>query len=115
MSGIFVHNSEEIFRDALKFDPDRWLNPDSRELEKWLVAFSKGPRSCLGQKYVYMLPPRSRTLVINLHSLAYCELYLMFAALFRRFDMQLDGTRLVKAPRPPNPVFYLEHAIGWKI
>lgn len=28
-------------------------------------------------------------------SLAYCEMYLVFAALFRRFDMELDmnGTR----------------------
>jgi cytochrome P450 len=51
MSGVFVHNSEQIFKDALKFDPDRWLQPDSASLDNWLVAFSKGPRACIGQKY----------------------------------------------------------------
>lgn len=74
MSGVFVQNNEDIFKNAMKFDPDRWLQPDSKDLEKWLVSFSKGPRSCIGQ------------------NLAYCELYLMFAALFRRFDMELNGT-----------------------
>jgi cytochrome P450 len=57
MSAIFVHNSEEIFKDALKFNPDRWLQVDSRDLEKWLVSFSKGPRACLGQKYVLSIHP----------------------------------------------------------
>jgi len=74
MSGSFVHNSEDIFKSAKNFDPDRWLQPNSALLEKWLVAFSKGPRMCIGQ------------------NLAYCELYLAFAALFRRFDLELDGS-----------------------
>lgn len=74
MSLIFVHNSEEIFPNPKKFDPERWLQPDSASLEKWLVAFSKGPRNCIGQ------------------NLAMCELYMAFAALFRRFELKLDGT-----------------------
>jgi cytochrome P450 len=52
MSGSFVHNSEEIFKNSDDFNPDRWLGPDSASLERWLVAFSKGPRMCMGQKYV---------------------------------------------------------------
>lgn len=55
MSTIFIHNSEELFEDALKFNPDRWLQEDSKDLEKWLVSFSKGPRACLGQKCAYLL------------------------------------------------------------
>ncbi|KIN06778.1 hypothetical protein OIDMADRAFT_99334 [Oidiodendron maius Zn] len=74
MSGCFVHNSEEIFKEPNNFNPDRWLEPNSASLERWLVAFSRGPRMCMGQ------------------NLAYCELYLAFAALFRRFDLELDGT-----------------------
>ncbi|KAH9979110.1 cytochrome P450 [Lactifluus volemus] len=65
-SPLFVSFSEEIFVRPYDFLPDRWLQPDSRALESWLVTFSKGPRSCLG---------------INL---AYCELYLVLAHLFRR-------------------------------
>jgi cytochrome P450 len=50
MSALFVHNSETIFKDAKTFNPDRWLDPDSASVDKWLVSFSKGPRSCLGIK-----------------------------------------------------------------
>ncbi|TCD70358.1 hypothetical protein EIP91_003710 [Steccherinum ochraceum] len=73
MSSCFVHWSESIFPDARKFNPERWLTPESKNLEQYLVAFSKGPRSCVG---------------INL---GYCELYLAIANVFRRFDMELDG------------------------
>ncbi|KAI0306858.1 putative P450 monooxygenase [Multifurca ochricompacta] len=50
--------------------------PESKALDNWLVSFSKGPRSCLG---------------INL---AYCEMYLALAYLFRRFDVREDEDRL---------------------
>lgn len=49
MSNIFVHRSEDIFVDARVFKPERWLDPEA-DLDTWLVAFSKGPRSCLGIK-----------------------------------------------------------------
>lgn len=75
MSIRFVHESEDIFPDAKTFNPDRWLQPDAASLDKWLMAFSKGPRNCIGQK------------------LAMCELYKVFAALFRRFELRLDGTK----------------------
>ncbi|RDL31138.1 Uncharacterized protein BP5553_09927 [Venustampulla echinocandica] len=47
ISGSFVHNSADIFKNPKDFDPDRWLQADSASLEKWLVAFSKGPRMFL--------------------------------------------------------------------
>jgi len=74
-SVVFVSFSEEIFSRPYEFVPDRWLLSDSKALDAWLVSFSKGPRSCLG---------------INL---AYCELYLALAHLFRRFDVREDPTR----------------------
>ena len=49
-SALFVSLSEEIFARPREFLPDRWLQPESKALENWLVAFSKGPRSCLGIK-----------------------------------------------------------------
>jgi len=71
-SALFVHFSEQIFPRSHEFLPDRWLQPEAKALDNWLVAFSKGPRSCLG---------------INL---GYCELYLALAYLFRRFDVRAD-------------------------
>ncbi|KZF24030.1 cytochrome P450 [Xylona heveae TC161] len=74
MAILHVHQSEEIFEDALSFKPERWLGEDAKQLEQWLVPFSRGPRMCFG---------------VNL---AWCELYIAFATLIRRFDMALDGT-----------------------
>ncbi|KAJ3558437.1 hypothetical protein NP233_g11509 [Leucocoprinus birnbaumii] len=75
MGHSFIHNSPEIFPDPLSFNPDRWLAGDkSKALDKFLVAFSKGPRMCLGM------------------NLAWCELYLIFGNLFRKLDMQLYNT-----------------------
>jgi len=74
-SPIFVIFSEDIFARPHEFLPERWLQPESKTLENWLVVFSKGPRSCLG---------------INL---AYCQLYLMTAYFFRRFDVREDTNK----------------------
>ncbi|KZP31921.1 cytochrome P450 [Athelia psychrophila] len=71
----FVHYNSDIFTDPTVFNPERWLQPDSAKLDNFQVAFSRGPRSCLG---------------INL---AWCELYLIFATLFRKLDMKLYETR----------------------
>ncbi len=75
MSAFFVHQSSTIFEDPEIFNPYRWLGQTSFGLDKWLVAFSKGPRSCLGM------------------NLAWCELYTLYATLLRKFDMKLDGTK----------------------
>jgi len=83
-SALFVSFSEEVFERPHEFLPDRWLQPGSKSLENWIVVFSKGPRSCLG---------------INL---AYCELYLALAHVFRRFDLRLD-------PAKPGDLRYSEH------
>lgn len=74
MSSVFVHMSPTIFSDPETFNPDRWLGKDAKSLEQWLVAFSKGPRSCLGL------------------NLAWCELYIAFATMLRVFEMKLDRT-----------------------
>lgn len=75
MAAPIVHGNEEIFPDSQNFVPERWLGPDSQALESYLVPFSKGSRQCLG---------------INL---AYCELYIGFARIFRRFELINHGTR----------------------
>jgi cytochrome P450 len=75
---LCVHRSPSVFSDPDAFIPDRWLGEDAKMLDASMVAFSKGPRNCIG---------------INL---AYCELYLVIAAIFRRFDMTLDAKRFVQ-------------------
>ncbi|KAF9019750.1 cytochrome P450 [Hymenopellis radicata] len=74
-----VLKNPDVFPDPLAFRPERWLGSDSQKLDKYLVVFSRGPRSCLGM------------------NLAWCELYLTFAHLMRKFDMELyetSGSRL---------------------
>ncbi|THH01967.1 hypothetical protein EW026_g808 [Hermanssonia centrifuga] len=73
ISNSFVLLDGSIFPDPHSFRPERWLEPSSESLDHWLVTFCKGPRSCLG---------------VNL---GYCELFLGFANLFRRFELELDG------------------------
>ncbi|KAI9805289.1 MAG: hypothetical protein M1833_005742 [Piccolia ochrophora] len=75
-SSLFVHGDESIFPNNAEFLVDRWLEPSSKQLDASLVSFSRGPRRCLGM------------------NLAWCELYLAFANVFRKFEIQLDGTRL---------------------
>ncbi|OQE37342.1 hypothetical protein PENCOP_c010G02649 [Penicillium coprophilum] len=72
----FVHMNPSIFPNPEKFDPQRWITASEKgqRLEKYMVAFTKGSRQCLGI------------------SLAYAELYLTVAALFRQMDMELYDT-----------------------
>ena len=46
----FLHHNSDIFHDPMTFIPERWLQPNSRELENSLLPFSRGPRSCPGVK-----------------------------------------------------------------
>jgi cytochrome P450 len=56
MTGVFMHHNEDIFPDSQSFIPERWMDPDQRKyLERYMVAFSKGSRQCIGIPYV-MLP-----------------------------------------------------------
>jgi cytochrome P450 len=67
IGSTFVHYNAAIFHEPDKFLPERWLNSD--DLEQWLVAFSRGPRMCLG---------------INL---AWAELRLGFTHVYRKFNL----------------------------
>ncbi len=52
MGVTFVHYNPDIFAEPFKFQPQRWIGPDVRGLDNFLLSFGKGPRSCLGVKYV---------------------------------------------------------------
>jgi cytochrome P450 len=54
MTIVDVHNDEHVYPESTKFMPERWMNggraPNGEPLERYLVAFGKGPRQCLGIK-----------------------------------------------------------------
>ncbi|KIW83157.1 hypothetical protein Z517_02401 [Fonsecaea pedrosoi CBS 271.37] len=74
----FLNHDEEIFPNSTSFVPERWLDSpkakNGSSLDRYFVGFGKGTRSCLG---------------INL---AYAELYLTLAAMFRYFEFELYET-----------------------
>ncbi|KAF9258788.1 cytochrome P450 [Marasmius fiardii PR-910] len=69
-ASYMIHSNPTLFPEPDKFIPERWLGENGHQLEKYLVAFSKGPRTCLG---------------INL---AWCELYLILGNVFRKLDLE---------------------------
>ena len=51
MSQRFVHFDRSIYPDPLRFDPERWMQGEkSKQLEKYLVSFSRGARGCVGMQ-----------------------------------------------------------------
>ncbi|KAF2995527.1 hypothetical protein E8E13_002120 [Curvularia kusanoi] len=81
MTAWLTHHDESIFPDSHSFVPERWLSsdgkrlegmtPDGRPLERYLMAFGRGARMCLGM------------------NLARAELYMCLATLLTRYKMEL--------------------------
>lgn len=74
-----MHSNETIFPDSNTYKPERWLGnpkgPDGvKQLSRYMVAYSRGSRMCLGMQ------------------MADCELYLMMATMFRRFEFEFFET-----------------------
>ncbi|KXJ88374.1 cytochrome P450 [Microdochium bolleyi] len=65
-STTIIHRDEDVFPDPDTYNPQRWTQADPahrKEMDKYFMAFSKGSRQCVGM------------------SLAWCELYLITAAM----------------------------------
>lgn len=72
MSSVLIHDNPDIYPEPSVFNPDRWLAEDSQKhLHRYLVPFGKGTRMCAGM------------------NLAYAEIYLALASVFRRFDFEM--------------------------
>ncbi|KAE8139946.1 cytochrome P450 [Aspergillus pseudotamarii] len=67
MTAMFTHLNETISPEPRVFRPERWLGPDGKRLERYLVPFNRGTRSCLGM------------------NLARAELVLILAAVFHKY------------------------------
>ncbi|KAI3615269.1 benzoate 4-monooxygenase cytochrome p450 [Moniliophthora roreri] len=72
IANTFVHLNTDIFPDPTRFYPERWLDAkdNGRSLDRYLVAFGKGPRTCLG---------------INL---AWSEMYMILGNIFRKLEFK---------------------------
>ncbi|KAF5875950.1 putative cytochrome p450 protein [Botrytis fragariae] len=77
MTSTIIHYDPKYFPNPRKFEPERWL--ENPRLDKYLLAFSRGTRNCLG---------------INL---AYQEMHTFIAGVFRKYDLY-DGTGTQKGP-----------------
>jgi cytochrome P450 len=76
-----MHHDESIYPNSFAFVPERWLGnprgPDGQKyLTRYMTSFGKGTRMCLGM------------------NLAYAEIRMVVAALFRRFNFELFETNL---------------------
>ncbi|KAL1616073.1 hypothetical protein SLS56_011554 [Neofusicoccum ribis] len=82
MSAYTMHYDPGIWgSDAKSFNPARWLGPDAKHLETHICTFSKGSRQCIG---------------INV---AYAEITITLAHLFRKFKMELKSKHLFAEDR----------------
>ncbi|SLM35246.1 cytochrome p450 [Lasallia pustulata] len=73
VTALLIHENERIFPEPRAFKPERWLGPIEQQPQRYLVPFVRGTRACLG---------------INL---AWAELYLILATVFRRFDFDISS------------------------
>ncbi len=64
-SAYLLHHDESVFSDSYSFRPERWI--EKPKLRSHMLSFSRGSRQCVG---------------INL---AYAEIYLLLASIFRRY------------------------------
>lgn len=68
-----IHHDPEVWGDPWNFRPERWLEPNAKELEKAFMPFSFGPRSCVGR------------------NVAILELQMILSTLILRYDFQLSN------------------------
>lgn len=52
MTTVFMHDDEAVFPEHRVFKPERWLEKreDGVRLDKYLTAFGKGDRQCIGMR-----------------------------------------------------------------
>ncbi|KAK2767551.1 hypothetical protein FQN54_003709 [Arachnomyces sp. PD_36] len=84
MSSYFQQTDPRVYPEPFAFRPERWLSNVTQDMTRNFVPFSKGSRNCLGM------------------NLAYAELNLVIAALFRpggpAFDLwQTDESDIIQA------------------
>ncbi|KAL8838651.1 MAG: hypothetical protein Q9170_002059 [Blastenia crenularia] len=70
MSSVITHHDESIFPDSHSFVPERWLDEGGqhrKQLDRSLLAFSKGSRSCIGINHPKDPPTKAHPHPIDWH------------------------------------------------
>lgn len=53
MQSLYLHHTNpQVFPEPFRFNPERWIE-DPKLKPRYLMAWGRGSRSCLGLKYVY--------------------------------------------------------------
>ncbi|KAI0407184.1 putative cytochrome P450 [Xylaria palmicola] len=73
-SAFTVTHDEEYFSDPYQFQPERWLDPNSKIVKEASQPFSLGARGCLGQNFAMM------------------EINLILAKMIFKYDWRLKST-----------------------
>jgi hypothetical protein len=87
----------DVFPEPERFKPERWQN-STLEMERSLVPFSKGKRMCPGKELVLRLLSSSSVCIVFTNNkcrffrISLMELFIIFAAFFRRFNIQVFNT-----------------------
>jgi hypothetical protein len=109
----FIHENPTIFHDPKSFIPERWLDPVQRKrLEKYLVPFGRGSRSCLGIKYANIAPLVEKREANHDTSLAYAEIYITVAKLVEGFDLEFFETEEEDIVQFHD--FFSPYPVSWK-
>ncbi|ERF72247.1 hypothetical protein EPUS_02134 [Endocarpon pusillum Z07020] len=63
VNGAVVHYDKDIFGpEADNFNPDRWIKGDAVRMDKMMIHFGAGPRTCIGKNIslseIYKLVPQ---------------------------------------------------------
>ncbi|KAH0841174.1 hypothetical protein AYO21_06936 [Fonsecaea monophora] len=76
MNAAVVHHDQRIFgADAAKFRPSRWLTADAKTMDKYMLHFGAGTRTCIGK------------------NISLSELHKLIPQLLRTFDLELATDR----------------------
>ncbi|KAH8897570.1 cytochrome P450 [Thozetella sp. PMI_491] len=86
-----IHRHPKHYPEPDRFIPERWLGEEGKQLHKWFVAFSKGPRRCIGMH------------------LALHEMKLTIAVLVSKFDISMVKPNATLAWRSQMSKIYIDN------